>query len=720
MRVVSFDLETHLIKPGCITPRMVCLTFAMRSTNVQESTPYPENDRIVWVSDGILRGIMTREAALAWMRAGLEDDEVILVGHNIWFDLGVCVAEDSSLLPLVFRKLELGLVRDTQVRQQLLDIATGSMKFVEDEDTGEITKTTYHLDDLSLRLLKKWLKKKDTWRLKYALLDGVPLDQWPEEAKRYAIEDAVTTLKIYEEQDVIAGVSPGHPDPLAPDEPGEPPTCTEIPNAAEQHRAAWALHLMSAWGVRTDGPAVATLKKKLEADYDEFTEKLRPSGFLKFTPERALKSGPRKGLIVPAEVSKSMKVIKARVEAAFAARGEAVPRTDPSAKFPATETDPGGQTSTSKKTLLASGDPELKTLAERGVIAKLVETYVPILESGTKYPINPRYNVLVETGRTSCSKPNIQNPPRKGGVRECFIPRDGWVYAFSDYDTLELKSLAQVCLDVLGWSDMAEALKRGEDLHLKLAGQMLGISYEDAQRRQEANDSQVDEHRQQAKPANFGYPGGMAADSFREYAEQYGIFLTKQRAQEIKDTWKATFREMDPYFAWVSSLVESDRPITQVRSGRVRGGASFCAAANGFFQGLAADGAKEALWLVAKECYLKDPYGTGWTSPLYGCRPVFFIHDEIGIEIPYRAWGAKRSAAAADRLRDVMVEAMKKWIPDIPITSKPIMCRRWFKGAKPVKVDGVLVPCKPEKYEENGEKKTRWVPDVEEERRAAA
>lgn len=711
MRVISFDCESHLIRQGCITPRMVCLTYAERSYGIQESEPYPEDDRIVFVKDGIVRGLMTRAAALPWIRGHLEDDAVILVGHNIWFDLGLCVAASPNLLPLIFRKLELGLIRDTQVRQQLIDIATGSMKFSEDEDTGEITKTTYHLDDLSLRLLKKWLKKKDTWRLKYALLDGVPFAKWPEEAKRYAIEDAVTTLKIYEEQDVVAGVSAVLEGAIGPDGKERSAcdaTCSEIPDAARQHRAAWALHLMSAWGVRTDGAMVATLKKRLEADYDEFTEKLRPSGFLKFAPERALKSGPRKGLVIPAEVTKDTKTIKARVEAAFAAKGEDVPRTDASDKFPE------GQVSTSKKTLLASGDPELKTLSERGAIAKLLETYVPILESGTKWPINPRYNVLVETGRTSSSKPNIQNPPRKGGVRECFIPRDGWVYAFSDYDTIELKSLAQVCLDVLGWSDMAEALKRGEDLHLKLAGQMLDISYEEALRRQEANDSVVDEHRQQAKPANFGYPGGMAADSFREYAEQYGIFLTKQRAQEIKDTWKRTFREMDPYFAWVSGLVDAEGPITQVRSGRVRGGASFCAAANGFFQGLAADGAKEALWLVAKECYLADAGDNGGASPLYGCRPVFFIHDEIGIEIPYRAWGAERSAAAAERLKDVMVEAMKKWIPDIPITSKPIMCRRWYKGAKPVKSGGVLVPSKPEKYEENGEKKTRWVPDLDE------
>ncbi len=401
--------------------------------------------------------------------------------------------------------------------------------------------------------------------------------------------------------------------------------------------------------------------------------------------------------------------------------GEACPITEPSEKYP------DGQISTSKKTLLATGDPELKTVAERGAIAKLLDTYVPVLESGVNRPINPRYNVLVETGRTSCAKPNIQNPPRQGGVRECFIPRNGWVYAFSDYDTLELRSLSQVCLDMFGWSRMADALRRGEELHLSFAADMLGIPYADAERRRKSGDAEVLEYRQQAKPANFGFPGGMAAESFREYAEGYKIFLTSERARELHDEWFRKWPEMESYFDAIKAMTEDGAPIRQARSGRVRGGASFCATANGFFQGLAADGAKAALWAVAWECYVGTRWGVeedgpsekdGAPSPLYGTRPDFFIHDEIGIEIPYRWWGAERSAAAAERLGVVMVRVMEMWVPDVPISAKPYMVRRWFKGAERVTVNGVLVPSKPVTSEVGGKKRTEWVADVEE-RRAA-
>lgn len=684
MRVVSFDTETHLIKQGLIMPRMVCLTWSERTTSSDSPIYRGEGEIESQALGGFERGLALRERGIGLARKWLIDDGVILVGHNIVFDLGVLVASDPSLIGLVFDKLRKGLARDTQTRMQMIDIATGELKFHYDEDTGEMLRSQYHLADLSLRLLKKWLKKEDTWRLKYALLDGVPLSQWPEDAKKYAIDDAVTTLQCYEAQDVIAGVGD---------------SCDGIPNSDEQHRAQWALHLMSAYGLRTDPTMVAALKAELEKDFAAAMNRLKPSGLLNVTPARALKSGPRKGQVEPESISKFMKAIKERVVACYESTGRVVPLSDS-----------GANVSTSRKTLVESGDPQLKELAEAGVIGKLLNTYVPVLEAGARGPINPRYNVLVETGRTSCAKPNIQNPPRKGGVRECFVPRPGWVFAFSDYDTLELRSLAQVCLDVLGRSEMAEALRRGEDLHLALAAEMLGITLEEAQRRQKAGDSEVLEYRQQAKPANFGFPGGMAAESFREYAEGYGIALTSEQAKEIHDTWFRKWPEMRPYFDWISSLTDRGGPIQQIRSNRVRGGATYCAAANGFFQGLAADGAKEALWAVAVECY------TVPTSPLFGCRPVLFLHDEIGMEIPRKWMGAERASAAAKRLSAVMIEAMIKWIPDIPISCKPIMCRRWYKGAEQVISDGCVVPCRPEKIKDatTGKSKTKWVADLDE------
>jgi hypothetical protein len=103
-------------------------------------------------------------------------------------------------------------------------------------------------------------------------------------------------------------------------------------------------------------------------------------------------------------------------------------------------------------------------------------------------------------------------------------------------------------------------------------------------------------------------------------------------------------------------------------------------------------------------------YGSleGENSDLYGCRPWLFNHDEVGMEIPIDMIGSKRAHAAAMRLQAVMIARMSFWCPDVPIGATVAMARRWHKGAKPLLVDGLLVPVKPVK---NDKGKEIWVHD---------
>ncbi len=107
----------------------------------------------------------------------------------------------------------------------------------------------------------------------------------------------------------------------------------------------------------------------------------------------------------------------------------------------------------------------------------------------------------------------------------------------------------------------------------------------------------------------------------------------------------------------------------------------FCDGANTLFQGLAADGAKNALFRVAHECYVDQ--GTA----LFGTRPVVFVHDEIIAEVP-----ADIAHEASERLAVVMCQAMAEYVPDVPITAKPALMERWLKAAEPVYANGRLVP----------------------------
>ncbi|NDJ15658.1 MAG: hypothetical protein EBY17_31550 [Acidobacteriia bacterium] len=138
-------------------------------------------------------------------------------------------------------------------------------------------------------------------------------------------------------------------------------------------------------------------------------------------------------------------------------------------------------------------------VGDRSGVEKLLKTFIPVLLQGTQVPINPRWNVLVATGRTSCSKPNLQQLPRKGGVRECFIPRYGYHFIGADYSFVELCTLAEVCYALFKYSKLGDAINAGLDPHLDFAAALMGIPYEEAEARLAAGDEQVAEMRQAAK-----------------------------------------------------------------------------------------------------------------------------------------------------------------------------------------------------------------------------
>lgn len=621
MKTIAFDTETHLIKPGCLAPRLVCLS----------------------TYDGETEDLMLREDGVAWIRHALTDSGITLVGHNVSYDLAVLAAEDSSLLPLIFLAVEQGRIKDTQVREKLLFLAQGRLTYdyVNKKQRpsfalAALVKNRFRVD------LSESKKGEGAWRLRYNELDGVPLESWPPAAAVYAMDDAKWTYKIYQAQAQpfqCEGQLYAGPD--------------GITNEDEQMRAAWGLHLISVWGIRTDGEHVAKIEALLKPRVEKLQADLRGAGL---TRVRTVK-GERK-------TSKNMAAIKERVRRAYGKQGK---------RPPLTET---GKISTSRETLQHSGDSLLVEYGSNTNAEKLLTTYIPVLKQGTKVPLNPSYDLLKESGRTSSFRPNIQNVPRLGGIREAYVPREGTVFVSCDYATLELCALSQACIDLFGWSEMANAINGGMDLHLAMAANLLNIKYEEAQARRKEGDEQVKEARQLSKALNFGFPGGMGASSFVSFARaSYKVEISEQRAVELKHQWIDTWPEMQEFFRHVGALSQmgNDFTVEQLRSKRLRGGTNYCAGCNTFFQGLAADGAKNAIWEVMKECYVDED------SPLYGCRPVAFIHDELLVEVPENI---EERTAAADRLAQVMVSAMREWIPDVKISAEPAAMRRWYKGAE--------------------------------------
>src|SRR5690242_16367637 len=80
--------------------------------------------------------------------------------------------------------------------------------------------------------------------------------------------------------------------------------------------------------------------------------------------------------------------------------------------------------------------------------------------------ICPHYSVMTRAGRTSCGNPNLQQVPRDGGFRECYVGSDGHFLLTIDYSYIELVTLASICLLRFGFSRLAEVIpqRRGSPL----------------------------------------------------------------------------------------------------------------------------------------------------------------------------------------------------------------------------------------------------------------
>jgi DNA polymerase I-like protein with 3'-5' exonuclease and polymerase domains len=116
-------------------------------------------------------------------------------------------------------------------------------------------------------------------------------------------------------------------------------------------------------------------------------------------------------------------------------------------------------------------------------------------------------------------------------------------------------------------------------------------------------------------------------------------------------------------------------------TGRLRGRVSFCQARNTPFQGLAADGAKLALWRLMRE----------------GFRIVGFVHDEILVELPDE--GGYVSKAEVDRVAGIMCAEMGRVLGcDLPVKCEASLGTCWSKDAAPVEKtgrDGKVFPWQP-------------------------
>lgn len=272
------------------------------------------------------------------------------------------------------------------------------------------------------------------------------------------------------------------------------------------------------------------------------------------------------------------------------------------------------------------------------------------------------------------------------GIRECFIPREGWVFGNADYPQLELYCLAQICKTLFGHSKLAEALNAGRDAHVQLASTVTGKPYETLIAEGAlTKGTPAYKERQACKHTNYGLGGYMGLPRFQSLLGEFGIHKSIEECGHYKASWHATWPETQDFFAWVkaqcpprgspkylSNGAKNGARLVQLFTGRVRGGCTLPNGCNTMFQGLGTDIAQRAGWLITEAMYVQPQ------SYLYGSRLVNFLHDEFLPEIldDYYAHDAVMEMC---RLMEV---AANGFLPDVPLKVEGLLMRYWSKNAK--------------------------------------
>lgn len=743
--LVTFDLEAFLIGPGQASPPPVCGSFATKS-----------NAQLELASDAF------------HTLAGLLRPGMTIGGANLAFDFAVTMAERPDLIPLVFDhynrsgKPDDGGIFDLTIAQALHEIARGTLlqdtdgtplrSMKSDGSFGGRTKS-YSLSNV-LRLLTGRINAKanDQFRLRYGTLYGIPLDQWPPEAKQYPIDDVQNALDCIEIQRArAASTDPetrfyglGEVWQFIPTKDAATAKRFGYTHQVHQARAALAMQLAATWGVRTDPASVEALSSHAEAEYHATLKLLADHNLARMEGEDLKKNGSAvKARVAVAYGSdpfsqcptcngttkvpspKTKKPIQCKACSATGLEiGHAVPRT------------PKDGICADRMTLEESGDPVLESLAEAD--AKTWQTYVPFLRRASQRPETVDFNSILETGRASWGI--LQTLPKKPGVRECIIPERGCKFVSVDYSALEFATFGQAALWVVGHSQIVEVLNTGKDPHSMLGARMVGTTYDQfiANLADPKLKDIFKSYRFGTKAGNFGFGGLMGPVKFtftqrkgkpfpwldgRKDSHGHPMFhgslcrilgreiptgcrsdrITEwhkrpcapecrqcvEVAAELKSGWLGTWPEAQEYFDWIVSLPGVDD-----------GHGLIISPGSGWLRGglNASEAANHPFQhlasMGAKRALwnaTQEMYDIRKDSPLFGSRVLVFAHDEIVAQVPEEI-----AHEASHRLADVMIASMREFVPDVLIKAEPALMDRWYKKAEPVyNSQGRLIPWQP-------------------------
>lgn len=247
--------------------------------------------------------------------------------------------------------------------------------------------------------------------------------------------------------------------------------------------------------------------------------------------------------------------------------------------------------------------------------------------------IHPDIDPLgAETGRFSCSNPNMQNCPRKAvgpvNVRSLICAEEGNILLSVDYSQIELRVGAFYCRD----PKMLKAYSEGGDIHSATASVIYNLPYKVAC---DKSDPDYKERRSIAKRCNFSVLYGITARGLKGKLAEEQIQITTKESEKIINNIKLGYPGI---FTWQKQAIQScdDMGYMETALGRRRYIHSIYStnrkertkaekqALNMPIQGTAADILKIACGRITE----------GLPSVPW-LRPILQVHDELLFELPY-------------------------------------------------------------------------------------
>ncbi len=247
------------------------------------------------------------------------------------------------------------------------------------------------------------------------------------------------------------------------------------------------------------------------------------------------------------------------------------------------------------------------------------------------------------TGRMSCCKPNVQNPPREKGFRESFTAPEGRKLVVADFSQIELRVAALVSRDPV----MLKAYADGEDLHSKTAEVVSG------RKLSELPSGERKVLRQKAKAVNFGLLFGQGARGLARYARtSYGVAMTEAEASRARAAFLRTYPGIARWQTESSARAKKSKkvstPCGRVRNFGIHGKDNiYTESLNTPIQGGAAEVMLNAL--IRLDRYLQ---------PL-NAMLVNVVHDEVVVEV-----AEDQAEEAKAHVEQAMIEGILDIFPE--------------------------------------------------------